>query len=124
MEHGGVRQREGAAKWVGQLLSEGERLVNVLQRLVRVAEMPEGMGRKATAERTEVAGKSGAQAHVVVLFSFVQSEALFQMHARWHQLPLEEQGLSKRPVCYQTQRGVGFALGQGEELIADITRRL
>src|SRR3984893_9904319 len=95
IQHGRVRQCQGTAIWVGQLLGERQRLLDVLPRLVRVAEMPAGMGRKAMKDHAEVTGKSS---QTVMLTSIVQSDALFQMLTRRRELPVEEPGLPERPV--------------------------
>ena len=58
-----------------------------------------------------------------MLTPVVQADALFQMLTRRRELPLEEQGLPERPVRDQTQRAVGFALGEGGELTGDVARR-
>src|SRR5262245_26815103 len=103
---------------VRQLMSQAQRLVEAVERLVRVAERPEvqpgsdvtrdlGTGRATSARGTERLRR-------------VAGDTLLQVRTGRDELSATMQGLPQRPVCLLRIHGVGLVAGQMPELFSQL----
>ena len=105
-----------------QLLGQGERLVAPLQGLVRIAKKPQGQGRIGEASHPGVMPVEEGMG--AVLLGVVEGNALLQVRAGRGKLSQTEQGRPQRIVGLQEESRVLHALGQAQELLPQLARRL
>ena len=99
-----MRQSKHQTKGVGELVCQGEALLAPLQRLVRIAQHPQGKGCIDPASHTRVLPiEEGMGA---VLLGMVQGNALLQVGTGRNKLAKIEQGISQRTVPLQGERRV------------------
>jgi len=84
--------------------------------------MPQGKGRKVQAHHSWV--QSVEEGQGAVLLEVVEGNALLLVCPGQGQLSQQEQRLPQHPVGRQEERRVLHALGQAEELLSQLTRRL
>ena len=77
MEDGRKGQRHGQAIGMSELASQPERLVTSLQRLVRIAEIPQDMSEAGEAKNLEIL--TPKEATRAVLLGIVDGETLLQL---------------------------------------------
>ena len=114
----GIRQAEG----VRQLLGQRQRLVAPLQGLVRIAQPPQGHGGIGSAHHPGVLPV--AEGMGPVLLGVVEGNPLLKMGLGSGELAQIVQGVPEGIVGLQEERRVADMLGQGEELLPQLPRRL
>jgi len=115
-------QGKPQAKWIRQLVSQGERREASLQGLVRIAQKPQHPGYLAQAGHPGVCSPM-ERGKETVLLRVIEGTALLQMDAGEGKLPLPQQRASQRPVGFQQERGLLDTLSHAEELLSQLARR-
>src|SRR5215471_17001348 len=97
--------------------------MTALHGLVRIAQIPQGKSRRAPATHSGVMPaiekRQGA-----VLWEVVEGNALLYVRSGLGHLPEHERGSPQCVVRLKEERGVLYALGQGEELLSQLPRGL
>src|SRR5438132_9462125 len=93
-----------------------------LHGLVRVAQQPQGLGGIGEAGHAGILAIDEDMG--TVLLAIVESNPLLQMRLSRGELSQIVQGIPKRIVRLQEERGVVGPLGQAEELLAQLPCRL
>ena len=113
----GIRQAEG----VRQLLGEGERLVDVLEGLGRVAQQLHDPGRNGAAPHHGVR-RMIQEGPRTVLLGVIEDDAVLQVRAGRGKLAKIGRRRSQRQVRRQAEARVVRALGPLEEIRPELTR--
>src|SRR5262245_34971086 len=103
------------------LLSEGQRLLVLLESLVWIAQIPQGPGRKGEADHPRV--KSIEKGVGAVPLGVVEGKTLLKVFLRRNQLSKVEQVDGSHSVGWQEESRVLYALGQAEELLCQLMCR-
>jgi hypothetical protein len=96
--------------------------VALLQGLLRITKNPQDYGRKEPASHPGVIPVAKGQRAMLV--SVIERDPVLEMVAGSSELPEPKQVIPQYLVGDQTEGGVGLALGQSEELLAQLQGRL
>ena len=121
MEPGAEYQGVRLAVGVGQLAGQGERLLFLLEGLVRITQHPESESCPQVTNHPGVL--TIKRDKVSVPTGVIEGYALFQVSSGLCQPSWKERGLTQYPVSHQEVRRVLQTLGQGEELFPQFTCR-
>ena len=123
MQHGSPVQGKVETRGVGELLGQGQRRLAAGQRLVGVAEEPEGRRGAIAAAHPRIvpAVERGMGA---VPLRIIEPQPLFLVHPGGGQLAATEQAGPQGMVGLQQEVRVSQALGQAEELLPQRPHRL
>src|SRR5207247_6196824 len=119
---GGIHQRIRLTIGVRYLSGEGDSGTTPLQRLLRIAKMPQSMGDKTEATHDRV--MSVQKGRSAVFLALVQGYAPLQVGTGSGQLSQAEKRESQRPVGLDEPGRVLPALGQVEQLLSQFVCRL
>jgi hypothetical protein len=114
----GIRQ----AKGVHHLLGQGERFTTTLQGLLRIAKTPQSQGRPRSTNHALILSIERGKG--VMLLQIIEDHGTLQMPLGSGEFSQEGQGLAQHPVGHQEERRGLHALGQMEELLAELARCL
>src|SRR5438876_11844017 len=98
MRQGSPNPGGGQAEGMRQLLSQGTRCSALLERLVRIAQMPQNKG--CIGEANDPPPYAAVEEHLgVVTLSVIQCQALLQVRPGRSELTQREEGAAQSPIC-------------------------
>ena len=114
MQHDRIGQRDRLTKGVGVFLSQSQGLVAPGERLIRIAQMPQGMGHHGTGEDTKIHAK--VRDMRAVLLAVVAGQTVVPVVTGRGKLSQVVQAPCQCEVCLQEEGGILDMLRRAEEL--------
>src|SRR5882724_1704744 len=121
-DRGHMAEGQSQTKGVRERPGQGHRLVDPLQRLVRIPQQPQSPGRIAQALYFLVLSVDGGES--AMLLGIIEGNPLLEVRPGCGQLSTHQQRRPQCPVSRQEQSWVLDALGQPEALLLQLQRLL
>src|SRR5262245_44566489 len=122
MDSGSSKQSPRHAERVRQLLGPAERLLAALERLVGIAQIPQGS--TDPGEATHLGVRAIAKDLGRRRLSVIKGYPLLRMCSRLDKLARHQRRLRQHHMSPHEKTGIVQVLSQGQELLANLPRRL